>query len=121
MNWNVDKPNFPELPADDDEALALESEKESSRVEDDSESTPSFNARWCEAFPQAGQGLCREVTMFESLRNTQIARGESIWGMFSDEGDWDFARFIVKSGMTHASTDELLELKKVSKKIVAEG
>ena len=57
--------------------------------------------------------------MFESLCNAQVARGESIWGSFSDEGDWDFARCIVESGITHASINELLELKKVSKRFVA--
>jgi hypothetical protein len=40
--------------------------------------------------------------------------------MFSDEGDWDFARWILKSGTTHASTDELLELKKVSQIFIVE-
>ena len=88
MNWNVDKPNFSELPADNDKALALkESEEESVCVKDNSKSTPSFNAQWCEAFPQAGWGLRRKITMFESLHYTQIARGESIWVMFSDKGD----------------------------------
>lgn len=59
--------------------------------------------------------------MFESLRNVQVTRGDSIWGMFLDEGDWDFARWILKSGITHASTDALLELKKVSKIFVVEN
>jgi hypothetical protein len=58
--------------------------------------------------------------MFESLHNTQVARGESIWGQFADEGDWEFAQWILKSGTTHTSTDELLDLKKVSKKIIFE-
>jgi hypothetical protein len=87
--------------------------------EDDSENTPSqsSNARWREDFPQhAGQGIRRELTMFESLSIAQATGGESIWGAFSDEGDWDFARWILKSGTTHASTNELLELKKVSQK-----
>jgi hypothetical protein len=56
--------------------------------------------------------------MFEYLHRAQVARGESIWGMFVDEADWDFARWILKSGITHASTDKLLELKKVSKCVV---
>jgi hypothetical protein len=58
--------------------------------------------------------------MFESLCNAQVARGESIWGQFADEGDWEFAQWILKSGTTHTSTDELLDLKKVSKKIIFE-
>lgn len=120
VDWDVDISNSPELPPD--EAVVLEdSEEESRRDEDDSESTPSSNARWLERFPhQAGRGLRRELTMFESLRNAQVARGESIWGKFSDEGDWEVARWILKSGTTQASTNEFLELKKVSKKIVAE-
>ena len=40
--------------------------------------------------------------------------------MFSDEGDWEFARWILELGMTHAYTNELLELKKVSKTFVVE-
>jgi hypothetical protein len=86
MDWNVDNPNFPELPAD--EPPVVEEHREDLEYhynEDDSESTPSSKARWQEYFPhQAGQGLRREPTMFESLRITQVARGESIWGMFSD-------------------------------------
>jgi hypothetical protein len=118
-DWHVDKPNFPELPVD--EALVLdEGQEECRHDEDDSESTPSFNARWCKAYPQAGRGLRRELTMFESLRNAQVAKGESIWGMFSDESDWDFGKWIIKSETTQGSTNELLEMKKVSKKVVAE-
>jgi len=60
VDWHVDKPNFPELPVD--EALVLDEGQE----------------EW---------GLCRELTMFESLRNAQVAKGESIWGMFLDESD----------------------------------
>jgi hypothetical protein len=56
--------------------------------------------------------------MFEALSNAQVARGESIWGRFSDEEDWEFARWILKSGTTHTSTNKLLELKKVSKRFV---
>jgi hypothetical protein len=54
------------------------------------------------------------------LHNAQVARGESIWGAFLDEGDWDFAWWILKSGITHASTDKLLGLKKVSKMLIVE-
>ena len=89
--------------------------------EDDSrlngESAPSSKTRWKKHFPhRAGQGLRKELTAFELLRNTQVTKGESIWGAFMDEGDWAVARWILKSGITHASTNELLELKKVSKK-----
>ena len=58
--------------------------------------------------------------MFELLHNAQVTRQESIWGPFSDEGDWDFARWILTSGTTHASTNKLLELKKVSKMTVVD-
>jgi Plavaka transposase len=119
VDWNVDKPNVLALPADD--ALVLEeSEGEYDRESDDGESTPSSDARWREDFPhRAGQALRRNPTMFEALRNAQVARGESIWGMFADEGDWEFAKWILKSGTTHSSTNKLLELKKVSQKNVA--
>jgi hypothetical protein len=114
VDWNVDKPNCPEPPAD--EPLGLE---EHEGDEDNSESTPPSKARWREYFPrQAGQGLRRGPTTFESLHNAQVARGESIWGKFSDEGDWEFAQWIVESGTTHTSTNELLELKKVSKRFI---
>jgi hypothetical protein len=52
--------------------------------------------------------------MFESLRAAQVARGESIWGLFSDEGDWEMAQWIIRSGTSHTSTNDLLGLKKVS-------
>jgi len=52
--------------------------------------------------------------MFKSLRNAQVTQGESIWGMFMDEEDWDFVQWILKLGTTCASTNELLLLKKVS-------
>jgi hypothetical protein len=56
--------------------------------------------------------------MFDCLRKAQVARGESIWGAFLDEGDWEFARWILESGTTHASINELLDLKKVSKCVI---
>ena len=58
--------------------------------------------------------------MFESLRNAQVARGESVWGSFSDEKDWELGWWILKSGTTQASTNELLQLKKVSKFFLVE-
>jgi hypothetical protein len=75
-------------------------------------------ARWLEHFPRpAGQHIRREATMFESLRNAQVARGDSIWGSFKDKGDWDLACWIVQSGTTQTSADQLLELEKVSRKL----
>lgn len=98
-----------------EERHCSEERRQEQRCEDHSESPLSHKARWLEYFPHpAGQGIRRAATAFESLRNTQITRGESIWGKFADEGDWDFARWILKSGTTHASTNKLLELKKVS-------
>ena len=58
--------------------------------------------------------------MFEALRNAQVARGESVWWPFSDEKDWELGRWILKSGTTQASTNELLQLKKVSKFFLVE-
>jgi hypothetical protein len=107
-------PDEPELPGDEPGPPA----NEPYRCDEDN--TPS-KARWREDFPhQAGRGLRREPTVFESLRDAQVARGESIWGMFLDEGDWEIAQWILKSGTTHASTNELLELKKVSKRFINE-
>jgi hypothetical protein len=106
----ADDPYIPELPADETPVLE-------ERHQD--EDHPSSKHRWRDHFPHlAGQGIRREPTAFELLRNAQVARGETIWGMFLDEGDWDFAWWILKSGTTHASTDELLELKKVSRRFV---
>lgn len=71
--------------------------------------------RWREHFPHpAGQGIRREATAFESLRDDLQARGGSIWGTFLDDGDWKLAKWILDSGATHASIDKLLDLKKVS-------
>jgi hypothetical protein len=121
VDWNVDT-RFPE-PLDN-EALVLEEsedEDECRRDENNSESLPSSNARWREDFPhQAGQRLRRELTVFESLRKAQVARGESIWGMFTDKGDWEFAQWILNTGTTHASTNKLLDLEKVSQKSIVE-
>ena len=52
--------------------------------------------------------------MFKTLHNAQVTRGESIWGKFSDEGDWNVAQWILDSGTTHAATNKLLKLEKVS-------
>jgi hypothetical protein len=123
VDWNVDKPNFPELPADEPSVLEGRGEgsEECRHDEDNSESTPSSKARWREHFPrQAGRALRRELTIFELLHNAQVARGDSIWGEFLDEGDWEFAQWILKSGTTHSSTNELLDLKKVSKIFIVE-
>ena len=62
----------------------------------------------------------REPTMFESLCNTQVTRGESVWGSFSDEKDWELGQWILKSGTIQASMNELLQLKKVSKIFLVE-
>jgi hypothetical protein len=114
MDWNADAPYIPEP---DDEPPVLEEHAGENQDEDHDDGNPSSKPRWRDYFPHpAGQGTRKEPTAFESLRNAQVARGESIWGMFTDEGDWDFARWILKSGTTHASTDELLELKKVSQR-----
>ena len=52
--------------------------------------------------------------MFKTLHNAQVIRGESIWGKFSDEGDWNVAQWILDSGTTHAAINKLLKLEKVS-------
>src|SRR5258708_18576574 len=62
-----------------------------------------------------GKGYTENPPCGKSLHNNQVYRGESIWGRFTDEGDWDFAWWILKSGTTHSNTNELLELTKVSK------
>ena len=81
--------------------------------------TQSSPAQWQEDFPrQAGWCLCQEPTVFESQRKAQVARGESIWGKFSNEGDWTFARWILKSGTSQAYTNELLDIETVSKPVV---
>ena len=91
-----------------------ETEKQKSD-EDYSKRSPFTKARWREDFPRpAGVGICQEATAFEILRNAQVAKGESIWGMFKDKGDWELALWILESGTTRTDTDKLLELKKVS-------
>lgn len=126
VSWNIDNLNFPELQAEENFMMDIvpEEYREEHRCDDNnSETTPPSTGkiRWREYFPrQAGQGLRKEPTSFESLRNAQVDKRESIWGAFMDEGDWDFARWILTSGITHASIDELLKLKKVSKMLVVE-
>ena len=81
--------------------------------------TPSSPARWREDFPhQAGRHLHQEPTVFESQHKAQVARGESIWGKFSNERDWTFAQWILKSGTSQAYTNELLDIVTVSKPVV---
>ena len=41
-----------------------------------------------------------------------------IWGMFFGERDWGFAQWILRSGISHADTNKLLDLKNVSKFVV---
>lgn len=80
------------------------------RDEDDSDVTLPIapKARWREYFShQAGRGLHREPSVFEKIRSSQVAKGESIWGRFSDEGDWEVAQWIVESGTTLASANKL--------------
>jgi hypothetical protein len=82
---------------------------------DNCERSPFTKARWREDFPRpAGVGIRQEATAFEMIRNAQIAKGESIWGMFKDKGDWELALWILESGTTRTATDKLLKLKKVS-------
>jgi hypothetical protein len=52
--------------------------------------------------------------MFELLHIAQVTNRESIWGPFTDVGDWNFAWWILWSGTTHTSMDKLLDLEKVS-------
>jgi hypothetical protein len=110
---NADAHHFLEPPAD--EPPILEERGENQGEDHDDRTSSASKPRWRDDFPHpAGQGIRREPTAFESLRDAQIARGESIWGVFLNEGDWALARWILKSGTTHTSTDELLELKTVS-------
>lgn len=112
--------NFPELPAHEDrvpEEPESDSEEERFADEGDSENTPPSKTQWREDFPyEAGQRIRREPTMFEVLHNARVAKGESIWGAFSDKDDWALAQWILKSGTSHALVDELLKLKKVRQK-----
>jgi hypothetical protein len=98
-----------------EDPLELEEHEEEYRPDYTKSDAPLYPAQWWEKFPySAGRGIRQEPTMFESLCNAQVTQGESIWGMFMDKGDWDFVWWILKSGTTHASTNELLLLKKVS-------
>ena len=115
VDWDADTPHFPDPPAD--ELYGQGERQDEQHREYHDENTPSpKGARWREYFPHpAGLGIRRGATMFESLCHAQVANEESIWGTFTDEADWDLARWIITSGTTHTSADELLDLKKVSK------
>jgi hypothetical protein len=111
--------SIPDLPVDEPVQVDLEEHGEEGRPAEDTNEVTQSKARWQEHFPhQAGHRLRREPTMFESLHNAQINSGESIWGMFLDEGDWEVAQWIVKTGTTQADANEFLKLKKVSKQII---
>jgi hypothetical protein len=115
MDQDVDAPFFPEPPADDPVLEGYEANQDNELGEGQDEvhnNTSSSKPRWRDSFPHpAGKAIRKEPTAFRSLHDAQVAGGRSIWGAFSDEGDWDFAQWILRSGITHASIDDLLELK----------
>jgi len=58
--------------------------------------------------------LGRKKTRFESLEAAELESGSSEWAPFRDEGEWEFAWFLMKN-LGQTKIDELLKLSTVSK------
>lgn len=63
--------------------------------------------------PAAGEPHSRQPNMssdFERLRESQQASGSEPWAPFSSVEDWDYARWIMNSGLSQKQIDEMLAL-----------
>lgn len=86
---------------------------------DDEEETPVRMANIFEEFePPAGDPLPKppnSLSNFEQLLDSQRASGSEPWAPFSSLKEWDFARWIMNSGLSKREMDDLLSLDYVRK------
>lgn len=54
---------------------------------------------------------------FERLREAQGSSGQEPWAPFSSVEDWDYARWIMESGLSQRQIDSMLKLDLVSKHV----
>lgn len=72
--------------------------------------------RWVQPFPvdrKAGAILERCTTQFQKLREEQKRKGHAPWGFFESEDEWEFAQWLMTSGLSHKKIDQHLRLKTV--------
>ncbi|KIL56918.1 hypothetical protein M378DRAFT_16626 [Amanita muscaria Koide BX008] len=72
------------------------------------------HTQWIELYPgQAGTKIHCAPTAFESLKSQQDSIGASEWGPLQSEADWALAEWVLRSGVSQTSMDELLVLEMV--------
>lgn len=66
--------------------------------------------------PTAGQPLGSAIfkTTWEKRKEMENKAGNPPWMGFESEEEWDFAKFLMKSGLSQEKINELLQLKIVS-------
>ncbi|KAF8874920.1 hypothetical protein BD779DRAFT_1678483 [Infundibulicybe gibba] len=80
---------------------------------------PSEGRRWVEDFPTPTgsivEGIISEAlpTKFEEIRLRKNQSGEAPWAPFSDQDEWELARWLMKSGISQTEREKFLGLKKV--------
>ncbi|KAJ7438105.1 hypothetical protein B0H11DRAFT_1884753 [Mycena galericulata] len=78
------------------------------------EEVPDEDNRLTQDFPakfHAGAILEQCKTQFEKLREEQKAGGCEPWHPFESEEEWELARWMMTSGLSHSKTDDYLKLK----------
>lgn len=58
---------------------------------------------------------------FERLKGKQNLSGQEPWAPFSSVEDWDYARWIMESGLSQRQIDSMLKLDIVSKHFPSQG
>lgn len=48
-------------------------------------------------------------TLFEAIR-TELSNKGHRWGPFADEGEWEFAHWVMTEGLSHGTVDRYLKL-----------
>jgi len=88
------------------------------RVEVEEDIPVKMNTAFDEFKPPAGEPQPKPPNMsndFEHLREHQRASGNEPWAPFSSVEDWDYARWIMNSGLSQREIDSMLALDLVSK------
>ena len=87
------------------------------RVDDEEDSPVKMDNVFNEFEPPAGVPQPKPpntLNDFESLREGQQASGNEPWAPFSSVEDWDYARWIMNSGLSQRRIDSMLSLDLVS-------
>jgi hypothetical protein len=90
-------------------------------VDDDEEDDPiniKMDIQFEDFEPPAGEPQLKLANMhsdFERLREEQKSSGQQPWAPFSSVEDWDYARWIMESGLGQQKIESMLKLDIVSK------